>query len=170
MTRQPPDIGPDLLAEWWRRLIGWVIDSVVVGVLVAGSWVRTVHAYSDTYRIMLRNPDIDVPSFSAINARVLADGLLATFASAGIALAYYGLLTGLWGTTVGKRMLGAWVVTSAGRAKPHGKSAFIRAAVFVVGPVILFFFFADNLTLLGDKQRQCLHDKAAGTVVVKRRA
>jgi uncharacterized RDD family membrane protein YckC len=189
LIRKPQGIGPDPLAEWWRRLLGWVIDSVIIGVSVAGLWVPTVNAYKHAYRAMLLNPDIDEPSFSAVfDQHVFAIGLLTACASLGIALLYYGLLTRLWGTTPGKRALGTWVVTSAANAKPDVRSAFIRAAVFVIvplipfvpfasasiraafGPVILFFFLADNLWLLFDKQRQCLHDKAAGTVVVKRRA
>jgi uncharacterized RDD family membrane protein YckC len=150
-----------------------------------------LHAYNHAYRALLLNPDIDEPSLSAaFDRHVFAIGLLTACASLGIAVLYYGLLTTFWGTTPGKRTLGTWVVTSAARAKPDGKSAFIRAAVFVVaplvplvlfasayvrtvyplGPVTLFFCAADNLWLLVDKQRQCLHDKAAGTVVVKRRA
>jgi uncharacterized RDD family membrane protein YckC len=189
LVRQPLDIGTDPLAEWWRRLVGCVIDSVIIGVSVAGLCIPAVNAYKHAYRAMLLNPDIDEPSFSAIfDQHVLAIGLFTACASLGIAVLYFGLLTRLWGTTPGKRTLGTWVVTSTARAKPGVKSAFIRATVFVIvplipfvlfasaiiraafGPVILFFFLADNLWLLVDNQRQCLHDKAAGTLVVKRRA
>jgi uncharacterized RDD family membrane protein YckC len=126
-----------------------------------------------------------------VTAHVLDVGILSVLASACIAVAYYWLLTSFWGTTIGKRALGVRVVAAAGWTKAGQKAAFIRAAVFVVGgsvtpffALFLFysfgssssfllilslpiFFFADNLLLLGDRQRQCLHDKAAGTVVVR---
>ena len=47
-------------------------------------------------------------------------------------------------------------------------AAFVRALIFVVGPAIFgIFFIIDNIWLLWDHQRQCLHDKAASTVVVR---
>src|SRR5215469_2181485 len=124
-------------------MLGWIIDSVIIGISVAGLWIPAVHAYKQAYRAMLLNPDIDVPSFSAaFDRRVFVIGLLTACASLGIAVLYYGLLTKFWGTTPGKRTLGTWVVTSAARAKPDGKSAFIRAAVFVIVPLIPFVLFA----------------------------
>jgi uncharacterized RDD family membrane protein YckC len=47
----------------------------------------------------------------------------------------------------------------------------VRALVFVVGgEVLVLFFLIDNAWLIGDRRRQALHDKAAKTVVVRRRA
>jgi uncharacterized RDD family membrane protein YckC len=178
------------LAEWWRRLLGWVIDAIIISVLVAATWIPAVHAYLHSYRTMIHNPDIDVPGIQAVTPPVLDVGILSAIASACIAVTYYWLLTSSWGTTVGKRALGCWVVTSAGRIKVSHRAAFIRALVFVAGGAVVpilslvlyfnflysffapfrllpLFFLADNLWLLGDGQRQCLHDKAAGTVVVR---
>jgi uncharacterized RDD family membrane protein YckC len=171
-------------------MLGWMIDAIIISALVAASWIPAVHAYVHSYRIMINNPDIDVPSVQAVTPPVVDVGMLSVLASACIAVAYYWLLTSFWGTTIGKRTLGTWVVTSAGRTKVGQKAAFSRAVVFVVGgaltPILslflyfnflfsLFvpfsflpvFFVADNLWLLGDRQRQCLHDKAADTIVVK---
>jgi len=155
------------LAQWWRRLLGWAIDTVLIGILAAGLWIPVVDAYGRNYRSMLKNPDIDEPAIQAVTAHVLGIGAVAALISACIAVAYYWLLTGFWGTTSGKRALGTWVVTANGWTKVSQRSAFLRAAVFVVGPVIPFFFLVDNLWLLAGSQRQCLHDKAASTVVVK---
>ncbi len=187
------DIRPDRqLAEWWRRLFSWIIDTIIITILVAALWIPVVHAYNHNYRIMIKNPDFDMPRIQAVLTRHVLDvGMLSVLASACLAVAYYWLLTGFWGTTIGKRALGVRVVAAAGLTKVGQKVAFIRAAVFVVGgtvtPFFAFFlfysfgssssflfylslpifFFADNLLLLGDRQRQCLHDKAADTVVVK---
>jgi uncharacterized RDD family membrane protein YckC len=46
-----------------------------------------------------------------------------------------------------------------------------RAAVYALIPVIpllgTFFAVLNELWLLWDRRRQCLHDKAAGTIVVR---
>jgi uncharacterized RDD family membrane protein YckC len=184
-------IGPErALAEWWRRLLGWMIDAIIISVLVAAAWIPAVHAYVHSYRIMISNQDIDMPGVQAVTPPVLDVGILSAVASACISVAYYWLLTSFWGTTIGKRALGTWVVTSAGRVKVARRAAFIRAVAFVVGAVavpilclflyfnFLFsfflpfsllpvFFFADNLPLLTGRQRQSLHDRAAGTMVVR---
>jgi uncharacterized RDD family membrane protein YckC len=85
-----------------------------------------------------------------------------------LAIAYYWLLTGYWGTTIGKRALGTWVVTADGGSRMSLRRSFVRALVFVLGgEVIPFFFFTDNLWLTRDPRWQALHDKVAGTVVVR---
>jgi uncharacterized RDD family membrane protein YckC len=190
MVEQGHGIRPDRpLAEPWRRLISWIIDAAILAVLVAASWVPAVHAYVRSYRLMVKNSEIEMASVQAVTPHVLAVGMVSVLASASIAVGYYWLLTGFWGTTIGKRALGTWVVTSTGRIKVSQGAAFLRAIVLVAGVVTPFcafflyycslfslfaplsflpvFFLADNLRLLGDRKRQCLHDKAAGTVVVK---
>ncbi len=63
------------------------------------------------------------------------------------------------------------VVTADGRSKITGGASAGRAAVLVLPPVVLvvgsIFTLFDELWLLWDPRRQCLHDKAAKTVVVK---
>jgi uncharacterized RDD family membrane protein YckC len=197
LTIPPLGHGPDrqsghdpALAEWWRRLLGWLIDSTIISVLTAATWIPIVHAYVRNYRTMINNPDMDIPSLQAVTPHVIDLGMLSAIASACIAVTYYWLLTALCGATIGKRALGIRVAASAGRARAGQRAALIRAMVFVVGGAIIplfaislyvnflfafaaplsflpVFFVVDNLWLLGDRQRQCLHDKAAGTVVVK---
>jgi uncharacterized RDD family membrane protein YckC len=155
------------LAQWWRRLLGWVIDSVIVGIPAWVLFLPVVDAYNLNYRLTLNNPDMDMPAIQAITGHMLAQAVTAAFAAACAAVAYYWLLTGLWGTTVGKRVLGGWVVAADGRRRLGMRSAFLRALVYVAGLSIAPFFLIDNLLLLSDRQLQCLHDRAAGTLVVK---
>jgi uncharacterized RDD family membrane protein YckC len=72
------------------------------------------------------------------------------------------------------------VVSAADRAKITVRAAGIRAVAFLVGPAILMLvpqleligavaWLADNLMLLLDAKVQCLHDKLAGTVVIRKR-
>lgn len=108
-------------------------------------------------------------AYQHVYSRTVAPLLIVLVASLCFAVGYYWLLTGFWGTTIGKRILGTWVVTAKGWSEVGMGAALIRAIVFVVGGEIAFplFFLIDSLWLLRGSQRQCLHDKAARTIVVK---
>jgi len=94
--------------------------------------------------------------------------LIVLVATIMLAIAYYWLLTGYWGTTIGKRALGTWVVSAADRSRLGLRRSFVRALVFVLGgEVVPPFFGVDNLWLTADRRRQALHDKAAGSLVVR---
>ena len=123
-------------------------------------------------RLRQQYPDPTSPGYNAAS-QAYFPSLFGTFILIGIAavvieVAYYWLLTCLWGTTVGKRAVGIWVISTSDGTKPSAGPAFVRALVFIVAPAVVgFFFLLDNLWLLWDNQRQCLHDKAASTIVVK---
>ena len=99
----------------------------------------------------------------------------------GLALVYFWVLPATWGATLGKGLLGLRVVTAANRSRVGVLPAAIRSAVFLAGPAILvlvpqvlvlgvLLWLADGLTALFDVSRmQCLHDRLAGTSVVKKR-
>jgi uncharacterized RDD family membrane protein YckC len=100
----------------------------------------------------------------------------------GIALAYFWVQHAAWGATVGKRALGVRVVRASDQSRIGVAAAGIRAVVFLAGPAIfllLVFPFsvvggalwgADGLAAVLDSQAQALHDKLAGTIVVRHRA
>src|SRR5579875_2935169 len=101
------------------------------------------------------------------NAGVFVIELAAT---ACVAIGYYWLLTSYWGTTIGKRCLGLWVARLDGSGRAGPGAALARAAVFVLaGWAVALFFLADNLWLVWDGRRQCLHDKIARTIVIRSR-
>jgi uncharacterized RDD family membrane protein YckC len=87
-----------------------------------------------------------------------------------IAFAYDTVQHAMWGQTLGKRALGTVVVRADNRSKITAGAAATRAAVYTLIPIIpiLGWIFAavNELWLLWDPQRQCLHDKAAHTLVV----
>ncbi len=89
----------------------------------------------------------------------------------GLAFFYDWLQHAAWGQTLGKRAVGTMVVTADTRAKISSGAAASRAAVYALPPIVLYigslFTALNELWLLWDPQRQCLHDKAAHTVVVK---
>jgi uncharacterized RDD family membrane protein YckC len=168
----PADRDPRL-AEPWRRLVGWIIDGLIISAISAALWIPLAISFANRLQNVANiYPDSTAPGAQAAYNHAVAQTagafvivLVATFC---ISVGYYWLLTASWGTTIGKRIVGTWVVSTNGWTKVGLGAALIRALVFVVGgEIIPFFFLLDNLWLLWDSQRQCLHDKAASTIVVK---
>jgi uncharacterized RDD family membrane protein YckC len=99
----------------------------------------------------------------------------------GIALVYFWVLPLVWGATIGKRLVGLRVVTATDRTRINIRAAGIRSAFFLLGPALLMLvpqveilggllWVADGVLLLMDPTRmQCLHDRLAGTTVVRQR-
>jgi uncharacterized RDD family membrane protein YckC len=137
-----------------------------------------IHLVRRVQDITNRYPDINSPAAqtalhnatSSVFGRLLLFGLLGLV----ISLAYYWALTAFGGATLGKRAVGTRVVSATDRTLVGPGAAGIREAVFIIGPAIpfvgFFFWLIDNLFLTWDLQRQCLHDKIAGTVVVRKEA
>ncbi len=167
------------LAESWQRLLARVIDWTVLTALTAVLWVPAVAGWIHRLRqIALQYPDTSTPAAQAALSRagtiLLRDILMLVFVSLAVSFCYDWLQHARWGQTLGKRALGTMVVTAAGRSKISGGAAAGRAAVFVLAPAVPLaggiFSLLDDTWLLWDPGRQCLHDKAASTVVVKTRA
>jgi len=175
-----PAYGPDpALAERWRRLVAWLIDSVILGIvgglLLIPAFVQLAHRMQD---IANRYPDTTTPAAQAA-IRHAVNGVFSHFLLLGllalvISLAYYWALTAFGGATLGKRAVGTRVVAASNRTLVSPAVAGAREAVFILGPAIpfigFFFWLIDNLFLTWDPKRQCLHDKIAATLVVKKEA
>ena len=168
------------LAEWWQRLLARLVDDIILIVLTSPVWIlgllpviRRLQRLADQY------PDLSQPAAAqAFNDSVsqLMAGMVGTFllVGAGIGVVSFGydwLQHGLWGQTIGKRVMGTKVVTADTRAPISGQAACGRAAVYALVPVVPsvggLFALINESWLLWDPRRQCLHDKAARTVVVK---
>ena len=169
------------LAEWWQRLLARLVDDVILIILTSPVWIlgllplfRRIQRLADQY------PDLSQPAAAqAFNDNVsqLVAGMAGTFLliGAGIGVISFGydwLQHGLWGQTIGKRVMGTKVVTADTRVPISGQAACGRAAVYALVPVVpsvgSLFALINEAWLLWDPRRQCLHDKAAGTVVVKK--
>jgi uncharacterized RDD family membrane protein YckC len=112
------------------------------------------------------------------NQRALLFWFLAMF---GIAVAYYWVQHAVWGATIGKRAVGTRVVTATDHAAIGIRAAGIRTVAFLVGPTAFMLlpspfnvlggllWLADTGLPLLDPRAQCLHDKAAGTIVIRQR-
>jgi uncharacterized RDD family membrane protein YckC len=170
-------VGPEPdLAEWWRRLLGRLIDLLVLSALATPIALAVLsHAFGQYQRIIDRYPDLSAPGAQAAISR--ADGRLfgawLVFVSivAVLSFCYDSIQHGLWGQTLGKRALGTRVVSAYDRSKISGGTAAGRAAMYALIPVVplagSLFSLLNALWLTWDRRRQCLHDKAARTIVVK---
>ena len=104
-----------------------------------------------------------------------------------MALVYFWALEATGGATLGKRVLGLRVVRAADQSPAGIWAAGVRTIVFLLGPAIFTFspsigvvgaalislvgaalWFADSLVLATDPQKRSLHDKLAGTIVIRR--
>ncbi len=166
------------LAEWWQRLLARIIDGIIVGAVVLAIlipvFVSLVHRIQNVNN---QYADINSPAAQTALNHALSQSIgsiyLAGVAGVVIAMVYDWVQHALWGQTLGKRALGTRVVRADTRSKIGAGPAAGRAAVYAFPPLVPFvgglFGLLNELWLLWDRERQCLHDKAARTVVVKTR-
>jgi uncharacterized RDD family membrane protein YckC len=131
------------MADWWRRLAALVIDIAIM-------WIPLAFVTRDMGRI---------PGF---------------FLGTAVGVTYFALLNGgRRGQTLGK-MVWEVRVRDAATGGPLGVP---KAAVRYLAPTLVFlipfagFFLwvADGLSPLWDRRRQAVHDKLAGSMVVRAR-
>jgi uncharacterized RDD family membrane protein YckC len=155
----PPGVAALPYAEWWKRVVAWLIDVVVLWV------VQTiVAAIFGLDRSITADPNTGGVSGNALGAFIFGNVVLLL-----VGVAYYVALNGSdRGQTLGKMALKIAVRDDAtGGPAGYGK-AFIR---YIVGAVLFILCIVpgviDVLFPLWDPKKQTLHDKAAGTVVVE---
>ncbi len=180
------DVLPDgtVLAEWWRRLLARILDSIfssVLGLVVAIPWLGPAMDVLERYLrdISTAASGGGQPNFAGFGADFATALLPVTLVSLVVSLVYeIGFLT--WkSATPGKMLLGT-VVRRVGDGEPIGLvTAARRQVVGLIASAIAFVPFLglfstvlnvlDPAWLLWDPKRQALHDKVADTVVVLRR-
>ncbi|HTA01110.1 MAG TPA: RDD family protein [Streptosporangiaceae bacterium] len=175
------------IASPWERLAACTVDWIIIfGVSVVVFWspllrvARELNAITATYKegsSPAAQAALDSIFRNPANAQVLLHWAYSVF---GIALAYYWAQHAAWGATVGKRIFGVRVVRAADQSRIGIKAAGIRAVAYLVGPAILWvlpgisllggvLWAADSGMALLDPRAQCLHDKLAGTIVIRQR-
>ena len=180
--RDPAIAGP------WERLVASILDWLIIftaSVLVFLS--PLLQLWRDWQAIVGRYPNLYSPAAQAAVGSISRDPatvhtvLYWFLGMFGIALAYYWVQHAAWGATIGKRALGTRVVTAADRAPIGVRAAGLRAGAFLVGPAAYLLLasplgYLGGLLWLGDtglslfnSRVQCLHDKVAGTIVVRQR-
>lgn len=132
-----------ILAPFWKRLIAWIIDQVLLGVVI------TLLFYLFTGRAQV---SLEVnPTMVYITQIFLLTNL-----------AYFATLEGFTSQTLGKRIMGISVYGETG-----GKVSFTSALFRRIGLVIPLFIFFDALTILLSSKSQRIFDMIAGTLVVE---
>jgi uncharacterized RDD family membrane protein YckC len=151
------------LAPWWKRLLAFLIDSMVIGV-----------AFFIIFAIIgaaTRNSQTSTSSSQSATAGQLAAGFIVIFFLLVIPyMLYYGIMNGSKrGQTLGKMALNI-VVRDARTGGPIGFWRGVgRYAITVVFCLALFIpYLIDNLSPLWDTRRQAWHDKVVHSVVVER--
>jgi len=95
--------------------------------------------------------------------------------AAGVVLGLVGFIVWCWltimyvsrnGQTIAKKLLGIKVVRTDGSPASIGRLFWLRNVVNGLISVVPLYGFVDMLFIFGES-RQCLHDKIAGTIVVK---
>jgi len=138
-TSQVP-VGTVPLASWGVRAIGAIADAVVIGVA--------------TYLLDLA---------AGIHART---GYL--YLDLAVGFAYSFALVGFWGHTLGMAWMRLDAVDAVEGRTPIGPArAAIRSLTAGLLTIVPVAAFLDLLWPLWDGRNQTLHDKAAGTVVLR---
>lgn len=179
----PGSLVPVQLAEPWRRAVAWTLDVVPfvlaaygLAVLVQGSRVQSA-LWPGVFTKNFDTKALGLPSISLTQPPTSAE-LWGLLLFTGAMLLVFGLWTAyrvlpVWrtGRTFGKWLLGIAVVDAADPRRHPGLAAAFRRGLVPQGvglvPIPLTGMAA-YLWLLKDSRRQGLHDRAAGTLVVKR--
>ncbi|MFL6079486.1 MAG: RDD family protein [Ornithinibacter sp.] len=180
------DVLPDgaVLAEWWRRLVGRILDIIVITaitVVLAIPWLGSVFSAMSDYLQQVQaaaESGAAQPDQTAFTEQILAVSLPIAVISVLVSLAYQTIFLTTRGATPGKMVVGTVVRRVAAPGKLTVVDALKRQLIdigtTVLSLVPLLGLFApllralDPAWLLWDPKRQALHDKVADTVVVLR--
>lgn len=173
------------LSGWGRRLAAYLLDGVVLFVaslVVAGPWWSQITStYGDFFRESLDAAETGAtpPSQTDLMAALAGPMLAVSLISLLLTFAYQ---VGFWkwrGATPGKMALGIRIVPwASGEDLPWGmvlkrwlavNAGALFSLVPYVGALGGFWPLLDGLWPLWDDRRQALHDKFAGTSVVRTR-
>ena len=173
-----------VLAEWWRRLVGRILDIIVttvITVVLAFPWLGTVSSAMSDYVQQAQaaaESGAPQPDSAALTEQILSVSVPIALISVLVSLVYQTVFLTTRGATPGKMVVGTVVRRVGGPGKLTVVDVLKRQLIDIattIGslvPVIGLFApvvrFLDPAWLLWDPKRQCLHDKVADTVVVLR--
>lgn len=177
-----PDGQP--LSGWWHRVGAYLVDQVIVGVigmLIGFPQVRTIwHEYAAVFQDALHAPGSVSPLMGSSPLAAQVAGPMATLALITLVVNFvYNVGFLKWrAATPGKLLLGLRV-RRRDVAGPLPWGTVLRrwlgqfwtsflSLVPVLGAILGLYPLLDDLWPLWDGKRQALHDKLAGTNVVRR--
>jgi len=180
------DVLPDgaVLAEWWRRLVGRILDLMVITVItiiLAIPWLGSLFSAMSDYAQAVQAAAASgapQPDQTAFTQQILSVSLPVALISVVVSLVYQTVFLTTRGATPGKMVVGTVVRRVGAPGKLTVVDALKRQAIDAVTtllslvPLLGLFVplvrFLDPAWLLWDPKRQALHDKVADTVVVLR--
>ncbi len=140
------------LAGFFTRLLASIIDSILLGI------VQFVVGLVFTFGPMafLRGQNVALLMFLPL-VQFLLQIMMTVY--------YYGIYQHNTGQTIGKKAMGIKVVDAVTGQTPSVGKFLLRD---ILGKIIsAFTFLIGYLMVLWDPKKQALHDKVAGTVVIK---
>ena len=148
-------------AGFWRRLIAYSIDGLIVSLVFIVLTIISGIAFfsgimssgSDKWMVEITDPE-----------RMLSLSLLFSFFFTLINIAYFTYFHGSTGRTPGKMLVGLQVVSVDGSPISFG-TAFLRSVGYIVSSLVFYLGF---IWIGFDRKKQGWHDKIAGTVVIIR--
>jgi uncharacterized RDD family membrane protein YckC len=162
-----PPYGPGSLSDPGRRLGARLLDGLVfvpVYALCIGVAIALVAPHAGAmFPTNNGDPNASVPTPGFVWLYLAAFG--ASLVAGALFVLYETVATVKWGRTLGKRWMRLRPVTLAGGTLGWGK-AFGRSSVGWLASWLGWLGLLDPLWCLWDGDRQCLHDKVAGTLVV----
>lgn len=169
--------GPqDMLAGRWARLGAGILDALVLSFVAAPAVLISIRWDKMQESVTSGEPITD--PMDLYNIPLLLAGYAVVFL---VGFVYFTVMHAKWGQTLGKKALGIRLVSAADQSavswsQAIGRQAFVYAITittalvnFLVpaGALIGMLGMLDNAWILWDDRRQALHDKVAGTLVVK---
>jgi uncharacterized RDD family membrane protein YckC len=162
----PQETAAPVYAGFWIRVLAKIIDGIVLAPLALPA---IIHVWTPIWRAADEASRTGQP-FQAPDIAPVAYGW--TLLSLAVGYLYALIMIGMWGATVGKFATGIRV------RKVDGTIATWReAALRPVLPTVLdlprasglgLLKLVDYLWMLWDARKQTLHDKIAGTIVVRK--
>jgi uncharacterized RDD family membrane protein YckC len=147
-------------ASWGIRLGGFLIDAVILYVvqLIIGGALRHNNTLRLHYTMHPNNGNIRHVSVSFLVFIIIAV----------VFLIYGTVMIGTRGQTVGMMAVGVKAIRADGGAV-HMAQALGRSVLQLIMSYTVVLILLSDLWPLWDQKRQTLHDKAAGTVVIRSR-
>ncbi|GAA4224799.1 hypothetical protein GCM10022254_05080 [Actinomadura meridiana] len=164
------------LAGRWARLGAGLLDGLLLAIVTAPSVLFAVRW--DKLKDSIDSGEPISDPMDMYNIPRLMVGYVIAFL---LGFVYYTVLQAKWGQTLGKKAAGIRLVSADGHTavtwrQVIGRQAFVYAVTLVTSVANLLAPALGVLGLIGlldvawilwDKKRQAVHDKVAGTVVVK---
>jgi uncharacterized RDD family membrane protein YckC len=158
------------LASWGRRVGAFMVDSVLG--FVAAILITRAAGQHDPFSVLHFHVVNGKEQLVPIGSKLVFFNVV----TGAIQILYtLGFLTSRWRATLGMRWLGIFLARESdlgqvGPAQVAGRTCLypgVSSVVQVVLPIVSLLVFVDLLWPLWDPRNQTLHDKVAGTVVLR---